>query len=179
MRESWASYFIGEICCVQWGPSSVVMWEAHFDNYTMSTVPSCGQMKKMSSYSLLYFNTFNKRIEKRNKSKYFILVLNHIPSNISLFLSLSLTIHTQRRSGEHREGHWRHPLLTFFPLKQPALSVIRTGRRVKHWGRGAEANRKPVGIRPLHYGPAHLTHCWHFTLVHVTYPTLNNAKSHM
>ena len=131
-------------------------------------------------YCIVYCTSIHLIRELKKETKARIPFLFWTTSHSTyLFFSLSLTIHTQRRSGEHREGHWRHPLLTFFPLQQPALSVFRTGRRVKHWGRGAEANRKPVSIRPLLHGPAHLTHCWHFTLVHVIYPTLNNAKSHM
>lgn len=79
--------------------------------------------------------------------------------------------HTRCRSGEYWEGHRRHPLLTFLPLKQPALSVFRT------WGRGAEADRKPVSIRTLHHDSAHLTHEWHVTLVHLQHYHRQNLTS--
>lgn len=102
-------------------------------------------------------------------------VLNHIKPSISVYFSLS-PIHTQCRGGEHRKGHRRHPLLTFLPLQQPALSVFRTWGRGKHWGRWSETDRKPVGIRPLHHDSAHLTDTRHIMLVHLTCPALNNHR---
>lgn len=151
------------------------IWSNVRCSLTTSTVPSCGGMEN-GPYTLppLYFE-INMKIKKPYYHS-FCLALNHIPpSSISLFVSLFLP-YSQCRSGEHREGHRRHPLLTFLPLQQPALSFVRTGRRAERWGRRAEADRKPVSIRPLHPDSAHLAHYWHIMLVHLT---LNNHRERL
>lgn len=115
----------------------------------------------------------NKIKDSIKHNCHFFLALNPI----TIFSSLCLSpFHMQQRSCKYWQRHRRHPLLTFFSLKQPALCVPGTWGSSKHWGRGAEADRKPICIWALFYDPAHLTHCWHIMLVHLTVLRLNNYR---
>lgn len=152
---------------------------------TIALCQQCHHVEKwrMVSYTCSYACfKINSVKEKKNRKKSIttvIFVLFWTTSHSAYFCVVVFHLspfHTQCRGGEHREGHRRHPLLTFLPLQQPALSVFRTWWRGKRWGRGAEADRKPVSIRSLHHDSAHFTHYWYVMLVHLICPTPNNHR---